>query len=74
MKSMVGDTITYKDDDVIRHGAFMGFGSKDLRKIKFGVPEEIESLPELSRAYVWVWPSEEGCENLIGVPPEWVID
>lgn len=74
MKSMVGDTITYKDVDVIRQGAFIGFGNKDLRKIKFGVPGEIEALPKLSRSYVWVWPSEEGCENLIGVPAEWVID
>lgn len=74
MKSMVGDTITYKDDDVIRHGAFMGFGNKDLRQIKFGVPGEIDALPKLAREYVWLWPLDKGHDNLIGVPPEWVID
>lgn len=72
MKSTVGDTITYKDDDVIRQGFYMGFGSRDLRKIKFGTPEELAALPELSKPYVWVWPLETGCENLIGVPPDMV--
>lgn len=74
MKASLLETITYRDNGITRQGAFMGFGRRDLRLISHGSIEEVDSLPELATAYVWVWPLEDGCENLIGVPPEWVID
>lgn len=74
MKAELLDTITYKHNGIIRQGAYMGFGRRDLRKISHGSIKEVSSLPELSRDYVWLWPLESGHENLIGVPYEMVID